>query len=105
MKNEGHEDSLDGALSASPAGVRISLRVIPRSPRTKIDGVREGRLLIRVTAPPVEDAANDAVVETLSKVLDVPKRSIRIVTGATARNKTVEVAGLTGAAVLARLPV
>ena len=45
MKNEGHEDSLDGAMSASPAGVRISLRVIPRSPRTKIDGVREGRLL------------------------------------------------------------
>jgi uncharacterized protein len=91
--------------SDTPAGVRIDLRVIPRSPRTKIDGVREGRLLVRVTAAPVDDAANEAVVETLSKALDVPKRSIRIVTGATGRNKTIEVAGMTGAAVLARLPV
>jgi uncharacterized protein (TIGR00251 family) len=92
-------------VSSSQTGVRIDLRVIPKSPRTKIDGVRDGRLLVRVTAPPVDDAANDAVVEALSRVLDVPKRSIRIVSGATARNKTVEVAGMTCAAVLARLPV
>ena len=93
------------AVVTTPSGVRIDLRVIPRSPRTEIDGVRDGRLLLRVTAPPVDDAANDAVVETLARVLDVPKRSIRIVKGTTARNKTVEVAGMTGAAVLARLPV
>jgi len=93
------------AISDTPTGVRIDLRVIPRSPRTEIDGVRDGRLLLRVTAPPVDDAANDAVVETLARVLDVPKRSIRIVNGATSRNKTVEVAGMNGAAVLARLPV
>ena len=97
--------TLASAVFTTPTGVRINLRVIPRSPRTKVDGVREGRLLVRVTAPPVDDAANDAVVEALSQTLDVPKRSIRIVTGATARNKTVEVAGVTGAAVLARLPV
>ena len=89
----------------TPTGVRIDLRVIPRSSRTTIDGIRDGRLLVRVSAPPVDDAANDAVVEALARVLDVPKRSIRIVTGATARNKTVEVKGMTGAAVLARLPV
>ena len=93
------------AVVTTPTGVRIDLRVIPRSPRTEIDGVRDGRLLLRVTAPPVDDAANDAVVETLARVLDVPKRSIRIVNGATSRNKTVEVAGMNGAAVLARLPV
>jgi uncharacterized protein (TIGR00251 family) len=95
----------DLVLSVTPTGVRIDLRVIPRSPRTKIDGVRDGRLLVRVTAPPVDDAANDAVVEALARALDVPKRSIRIVNGASARNKTVEVAGMNGAAVLARLPV
>jgi len=92
-------------FSDTSSGVRINVRVIPRSPRNRIDGVREGRLLVRVTAAPVDDAANEAVVETLSQTLDVPKRSIRIVTGATGRNKTIEVAGLTGAAVLARLPV
>ena len=93
------------AVHTTPTGVRIDIRVIPRSPRTKIDGIRDGRLLVRVTAPPVDDAANDAVVETLARVLDVPKRSIRIVKGTTSRNKTVEVAGMSGAAVLARLPV
>jgi len=93
------------AVSSTPTGVRIDLRVIPRSPRTKIDGVRDGRLLVRVTAPPVDDAANEAVVETLARVLDVPRRWIRIVSGATARNKTVEVAGMSGPAVLARLPI
>lgn len=92
-------------LHMTPTGVRIDLRVIPRSSRTTIDGIRDGRLLVRVSAPPVDEAANDAVVEALARVLDVPKRSIRIVTGATARNKTVEVTGMTGAAVLARLPV
>ena len=93
------------AIFSTSTGVRISLRVIPRSSRTKIDGVRDGRLVVRVTAPPVDDAANDAVVETLSQALGVARRSIRIVNGATARNKTVEVTGVTTAAVLARLPV
>lgn len=117
MKNEemknlrGHPRNLHAlqssceALLTTPTGVRLNVRVVPRSSRTKIDGVREGRLLIRVTAPPVDDAANDAVVETLARALDVPQRSVRIVTGATGRNKTVEIAGLTGAAVQARLPV
>ena len=93
------------AATDTSTGVRIDLRVIPKSPRTKIDGVRDGRLLVRVTAPPIDDAANEAVVETLARVLDVPKRSIRIVSGATARNKTIEVAGMSGAAILARLPI
>ena len=112
MKNEGmktlgetQRPSALQSVSNTPTGVRIDLRVIPRSPRTTIGGIRDGRLLVRVTAPPVDDAANDAVVEALARVLDVPKRSIRIVSGATARNKTVEVTGMTGAAVLARLPV
>ena len=93
------------AVCSTPTGVRIDLRVIPRAPRNQIAGIREGRLLVRVTAPPVDDAANDAVVEALAQTLEVPRRSIRIVTGATARNKTVEITGVTGESVLARLPV
>jgi uncharacterized protein YggU (UPF0235/DUF167 family) len=77
--------------------------VIPRSPRTAIDGVRAGRLLVRVTAPPVDSAANEAVIAALAGALDVPRRSIQIVAGLNARNKTVEIAGVTGAAVRTRL--
>jgi uncharacterized protein (TIGR00251 family) len=92
-------------VTAGPAGVRLELRVMPRAPRTAIDGVRDGRLVVRVTAPPVDDAANDAVIEALSRALDVPRRAVRIVGGATARNKTIEIAGLTEAQLRARLMV
>ena len=77
-----------------PGGSRLQLRVIPRSPRTMIDGVRDGRLVVRVTAPPVDDAANHAVIEALADHLRIPRRSIHIVSGATSRNKTVEIAGV-----------
>lgn len=92
-------------LSAFPGGVRLELRVIPRSPRTEVDGVRDGRLVVRVSAPPVDDAANDAVVDVLARALAVPRRLISITAGATQRNKTVTIAGVDAAAVRARLPV
>jgi uncharacterized protein (TIGR00251 family) len=84
-------------------GVRIDLRVIPRSPRTAVDGVRDGRLVLRVTAPPVDHAANEAVVAAIAEVLDVPKRAVRLVSGATSRNKSVEVEGVAADTAAARL--
>ena len=92
-------------LFATRSGTRIDLRVIPRSPRSKIDGVRDGRLVVRVSAPPVDDEANEAVILELSRMLGVPRRDVRIVSGATGRNKTVEVSGLDSATVLSRLPI
>lgn len=90
-------------LSTSSKGVRLDLRVIPRSPKNALDGVRDGRLLVRVTAPPVESAANDAVVAALAAALRVPRRDIGIISGATGRNKTVEIAGIAAPDLLARL--
>jgi hypothetical protein len=66
---------------------------VPRSPRNQIAGVREGRLLVRVTAPPVDSAANQSVVALLAQTLGRPKRDVRIVAGETSRNKSVEIAG------------
>jgi uncharacterized protein YggU (UPF0235/DUF167 family) len=93
---------LAGPVRVSASGTLVDLRVIPRSPRAALDGVREGRLL-RVTAPPVEQAANDAVVRLLADVLDVPKSAIAIASGTTSRNKTARVGGLTFDQVRARL--
>jgi uncharacterized protein (TIGR00251 family) len=87
----------------SALGVRIDIRVMPRAPRTAIEGVRDGRLIVRVTAPPVDDAANDAVVAAVASALDVPRRAIRIVSGGSSRNKTLEIAGVDAEAVRARL--
>ena len=58
-------------------------------------GWRDGTLLIKVTAPPVDSAANAAVVDLLSAALDIPKRAIRIVRGETSRTKQLEIEGLT----------
>lgn len=80
-------------ITSTPSGVRIPIRVIPRSPRSRIDGVRAGRLLVRVTAPPVDAAANEAVIALLADAFDVPRAAVRIVSGATGRNKTIEIAG------------
>lgn len=90
-------------ITATATGLRLGLRVVPRAPRTAVEGVRAGRLLIRVTAPPVDSAANEAVVAALASALDLPRRAIRITAGASGRNKTVEITGLTEAQLRARL--
>ena len=96
---------IPGFMSTIPAGVRITLRVMPRAPRTALDGIRDGRLVVRVTAPPVDGAANEAVIAALAAGLDLPKRAIRIVAGERSRNKTAEVTGLSAAQLRARLGV
>ena len=60
-------------------------------------------MVVRVTSPPVDGAANEAVIETLAAALELPRRSVRIVAGATGRNKTVEISDLDAATVRARL--
>jgi uncharacterized protein (TIGR00251 family) len=91
------------AIQTRGTAVRLDLRVTPRASKNAIDGVRDGRLVVKVTAPPVDAAANDAVIALFSKVLDLPKRNVTIVLGATNRRKTVELAGTTEAAIRARL--
>ena len=82
---------------------RVEVRVVSRSPRTAIDGLRDGRVVVRVNAPPVDGAANDAVIAALAEALDVPKRDIRIAAGATSRNKSLEIAGLSREEIARRL--
>jgi len=90
-------------IRAVLGGVRIEARVTPRASRTGIEGIRGGRVLVRVTAPPVDSAANDAVVMLMAGVLEVPRRSVRVVAGGTARNKVIEVDGVTVCDVLTRI--
>jgi uncharacterized protein (TIGR00251 family) len=82
-------------------GVRFEVRVQPRASRSEVIGEQEGALRVRVTAPPVQGAANDAVVELLARLLRVAKRNVRIVTGTKSRRKVVEVDGVSAEAVRA----
>jgi uncharacterized protein (TIGR00251 family) len=86
-----------------PNGVRLDIRVIPRAPQAAIGGVRDGRLIVRVSAPPVDGAANGAVVAAVAEAFHVPPRSVSIVSGHKGRNKTIQIAGLAAAAVRDRL--
>jgi uncharacterized protein (TIGR00251 family) len=77
------------------AGVELDVRVIPRAKKTECTGVREEALVVRVAAPPVEGAANDALIEFLSRALDVPRRAVTILSGDRGRHKRVAIAGTT----------
>lgn len=81
----------------------MTVRVIPRARKTELAGTRDGALLVRVVAPPVDDAANDAVVACLADRLGVPRRAIRIVSGAKGRHKRIAVSGVTAAHIREKL--
>ncbi len=67
----------------------------PRASRTELAGLHGGVLKVRIAAPPVEAAANRALIEFLAECLGVAKRSVRIVAGETSRTKLVEADGVT----------
>lgn len=76
------------------AGVVCTVRVTPRAGRTAAAGIRDDVLLVRLAAAPVDGAANAALVGLLSRIFDVPKRDIRIISGETSRLKRILAAGL-----------
>jgi uncharacterized protein (TIGR00251 family) len=81
-------------IEATPDGVVITVRVIPRAARSGLAGTRGDALLVRLRAPPVEGAANDALIDVLAKALHVPKRAVSIVAGDRSRQKRVRVVGI-----------
>jgi uncharacterized protein len=83
--------------------VHVQIRVIPRARRTEISGRRGDALLVRLAAPPVDGAANDALIAFLSERLGIPRRQIVLARGATGRDKTVAIEGLAPAEIERRL--
>ena len=81
--------------------VRVGVHVQPRASRSEIAGLHGAALKVRLQAPPVDGAANEALVRLLADRLGVPRRSVRVVAGATSRAKTVEIDGTTADAVRA----
>jgi hypothetical protein len=75
--------------------IRFAVRVQPRASRNECTGVHDGAVRIRIQAPPVDGAANDALVDFIARALNVPSRRVHIVGGVAARLKTVEVEGIT----------
>jgi uncharacterized protein (TIGR00251 family) len=73
---------------------RLAVRVQPRSRSNEIAGERAGALIVKVTAPPRDGKANDAVRRLIAKRLRVPAGRVSIVRGESSRDKLVEVDGV-----------
>jgi hypothetical protein len=91
-------------LKVHPEGTLLSLKVIPRASKNEIGEALGSELKIKVTAPPVDSAANRAVVDLLAETFGCPKSNVSVVRGAAARHKSVLVQGLTPEEIEARLP-
>jgi uncharacterized protein (TIGR00251 family) len=90
-------------IDDAPDGAILEITVIPRAGRTALAGTRDGALLVRLAAAPVEGAANAELVALLARTLNVAKRHIVIISGKKTRRKRVKVLGLRAALVQARL--
>lgn len=81
-------------LTEVSGGIRFSVHVQPRARRTEIVGAHGDALKLRLQAPPVDGAANEALIAFLATALGVPSRNVDIVSGASSRTKVVEVRGV-----------
>jgi len=84
-------------------GVYLTVKLQPRASKNEIDGPLGGELKIKVTAPPVDAAANQALVDLLAGKLDCSRGAVILVRGRTSRHKTVRIAGLDAETILRRL--
>ncbi len=95
--------ALPAWLRAQGGAVTLELLIQPRASRTRVVGEHDGRLRVQLAAPPVDGEANAALVEFLAGALRVKKADVAVLRGETGRRKSVRVAGVAAAAVVAAL--
>lgn len=85
-------------ISTRTDGITLAVKVQPRASKTAVGAEHGGELRISVTAPPVDAAANEAVVRLLADVLGCPRSAVEILRGQTSRHKVVLIRGVTAGA-------
>ncbi|TFG45174.1 MAG: YggU family protein [Gemmatimonadales bacterium] len=81
-------------LESTEGGIRLRLRIQPRASRTEVAGLHGDTIRIRLSAPPVDGAANEELIRFLATRLGVPVRAVEITAGHGGRQKTVHVRGV-----------
>lgn len=76
-------------------GVTLTVRIQPRASKNAMERLADGSLKIRLTAPPVDGAANDALVRYLAESFGIPRAGVEILSGHTARQKIVRISSIT----------
>jgi uncharacterized protein (TIGR00251 family) len=90
-------------LRAEADGVLLSVKLQPRASVNEIGEALGNELRVKVTAPPVDAAANEALIKVLAQQLNCPRNRVDIVRGHTSRHKVIKVHGLAAPDVLAKL--
>ena len=90
-------------MAAPPTTVRLQIHLQPRAARSRLVGRRGDTIKVQVHAPPVDGAANAALINLLAETCDVPRRAVRIVRGEKGRDKVVEIEDHNVSAALRRL--
>ena len=90
-------------MKPHPDGVLLAVKVQPRASKNEIAGPLGAELRVKVTAPPVDAAANEALVRLLAETLDCPRNRVEMVRGHTSRHKTIKLHGLAAESVAAKL--
>jgi len=85
-------------------GLEVPLHVQVRARRDEIAGVHNGALRLRISAPPVDDAANRAIVAFFASLLAIPKSRLQIVSGQKSRDKVLRIEGMTLDELRSRIP-
>lgn len=86
--------SLPPYLQVQGSSLLLSARIQPRASRTELVGIFGAELKIKITAPPVDSAANEALVVFLAGLLDLPRRAVTLVRGQTSRHKVFRLDGI-----------
>ena len=90
-------------LTVHSDGVTLAVKVQPRAPMNEVGEAIGTELRLKVTAPPVDAAANEAVIRLLAARFDCPRSKVQIVRGRTSRHKIIKLHGLSAAEVIAKL--
>ncbi len=94
---------LPSYIAAESGGCLLTIKAQPRARATAFAGMHGGALKIRIASPPVEGAANEALVEFLADLLGCGRRQVAVARGATSPHKVVRITGMDAATVAARL--
>src|SRR5260370_597801 len=98
-----NDSRLPSFVSAQKDGVLLSVKLQPRASLNEIGEPLGNELRVKVTAPPVDAAANKALVRLLAETLDCPRGQVELVRGHTSRHKVIKLHGLSAGTVLEKL--
>jgi uncharacterized protein len=93
------------SIRQSGGGATFAVKIHPRAKKNAITGEIGDALKVSLTAPPIENRANQACIEFFAKLLNVPRSSVTIASGQSSRNKVIRVAGLSAEALRERLGI